>query len=88
MEKKKTNQIQTNPPSQKKTKQTNQPKRCGAVCVCLLLRGAGLAVGFVVSLRVDGGDGHRRAWDGIKEGGGQLGANIQQALSPSRACTP
>lgn len=29
--------------------------------MCLLLRGAGLPGGCVVSLRVDGGDGHRRA---------------------------
>lgn len=48
------------------------------MCVRLSLRGAGLAGGCVVPLRVDGWWGwHRRAWDGSREGGGQLGAHIQ-----------
>jgi len=61
----------------KKAKPTNQPKRCGALCVCLSLRGAGVAGFCVVPLRTDGGDGLRWSWDGNLEEEGELGTPVQ-----------
>lgn len=76
----------------KKTKQTNQPQKCGALCVCLSLRGAGFAGFCVVPRRADGGDGHRQGWDGNMGEGGELGTHIQgvtrvQSLPSSRPST-